>query len=210
MYCNFFLSENFCSIFCSKGQRILFKQKVEDDKVVNLPLSLQNLINTIQEEKKVIKAITCSVGPVSFSGDRLVLAFASGFAKATQKELYGISLFEILAINALDKGVKDFFILLDTKKDSFVLWQNGARFTVEKTKLEQGLKDLAVKNLVVLGEELNLKQGLVSNITYFKDITDEMYAKTIDVKSGNKSLKLAKEPEYIKEPNIVSNIKVAQ
>ncbi len=210
MYLNFFLSEEHFSIFCSNKQGILFKKKVEGDKVVNLPLSLQSILKTINEKQITIKAITCSIGPVSFSGDRLVLAFVLGFAKALKKETYGISLFEILEISALNNGMKDFFILLDTKKDSFVLWQNGVKFVVEKTKLEKELKNFAVKNLVIMGEEANLKHGLIDNIICFKNITDEMYAKAIDVKFDDKTLKIAKEPEYIKEPNITLKTKMVK
>ncbi len=209
MYLNFLLSEKDCSIFCSTGQKVLFKHEVKDDKVVNFPLVLQKILNTVEEKQKTIKAVTCSVGPVSFSGDRLVLAFASGFAKAIKKELYGISLFEILEVNALDNGIEDFFILLDSKKDSFVLWKNGAKFIVEKAQLPEAIKNLAVKNLVVLGAELNLTRGLLEKTFYVEDITDEMYVRAIDVKFFNKSLQLAKEPQYITAPNIAPNIKMA-
>lgn len=76
---------------------------------------IQNLFQKANREIKDLSAVAVGVGPGSFTGVRVALATARGFALALEVPVYGVSSLEAYAYGAGG----DVLVALDTKRGDF-------------------------------------------------------------------------------------------
>ena len=104
------------SVVLSKCDGICFiEKKIESDKVaVDLPTLVESSIKDTGFEK--LNSIGVIVGPGSFTGIRIGIAYAKGLSLGLNIPLYPINIFEIYlnefqnAFVAIDSGRGDFFV----------------------------------------------------------------------------------------------------
>ena len=84
---------------------------------VVLMQEIENCLEDSQTELKEIDVFACSIGPGSFTGIRIGVSTAKAFAYALSKKVLGVTSFESLAYNIVDKVKK--LTVIDARHDNF-------------------------------------------------------------------------------------------
>lgn len=89
---------------------------------------VETLMQKHKEDYKTIDYIATSIGPGAFTGLRIAIAAAKGFALAIEKPLIGISSLKTIAAAAKDKAQstdtnnkKPIFVIADTRRKDFYI-----------------------------------------------------------------------------------------
>ena len=140
-----------------------------------LPMA-QDLLKSCGYTPQQVEAVAVAAGPGSFTGIRIGVAAAKGFAWGKELPCYGVSTLEAMALNL---GVYDGFVVpvMDARRSQVYT----ATFLAEKGKLARLCEDRAV-SLEQLGEELKICEKSVflvgdgSNLCYntLKDTVPEL------------------------------------
>ena len=140
-----------------------------------LPMA-QDLLKSCGYTPQQVEAVAVAAGPGSFTGIRIGVAAAKGFAWGKELPCYGVSTLEAMALNL---GVYDGFVVpvMDARRSQVYT----ATFLAEKGKLARLCEDWAV-SLEQLGEELKICEKSVflvgdgSNLCYntLKDTVPEL------------------------------------
>lgn len=78
---------------------------------------IEKCLNQAQTSLSEIDVFACSVGPGSFTGIRIGVSTAKAFAYANSKNVLGVTSFESLAYNTIEKVKK--LTLIDARHDNF-------------------------------------------------------------------------------------------
>lgn len=105
------------SLALSDGKNVLasFEEKMIRGQAERLIPEIQALFEKAGREVKDLSAVAVGVGPGSFTGVRVALSAARGFALALEIPVWGVSSLESYAYGA---GA-DVFVALDTKRGDF-------------------------------------------------------------------------------------------
>lgn len=117
-----------------------------------LPMA-ENLIKSCGYTPRDIQAVAVAAGPGSFTGIRIGVAAAKGFAWGSQIPCYGVSTLEAMARNL---GAQDGFVLpvMDARRNQVY----NAVFSVSGGALTRVKEDRAI-SLEELGQELQTLEG---------------------------------------------------
>jgi tRNA threonylcarbamoyladenosine biosynthesis protein TsaB len=130
--------------------------------VVLMP-EIENCLMQAETELKDIDVFACSVGPGSFTGIRIGVSTAKAFAYALSKKVLGVTSFESLAYNIVDKVKK--LTVIDARHDNFYVCgfdENNSVIVEPCFKTKQEIIDLYSDFLIVSDVEidgLNAKKG---------------------------------------------------
>ena len=134
--------------------------------VVLMP-EIENCLMQAETELKDIDIFACSVGPGSFTGIRIGVSTAKAFAYALSKKVLGVTSFESLAYNIVDKVKK--LTVIDARHDNFYVCgfdENNSVIVEPCFKTKQEIIDLYSDFLIVSDVEidsLNAKKGDMIN-----------------------------------------------
>ena len=130
--------------------------------VVLMP-EIENCLMQAETDLKDIDVFACSVGPGSFTGIRIGVSTAKAFAYALSKKVLGVTSFESLAYNIVDKVKK--LTVIDARHDNFYVCgfdENNSVIVEPCFKTKQEIIDLYSDFLIVSDVEidgLNAKKG---------------------------------------------------
>lgn len=130
--------------------------------VVLMP-EIENCLTKAETELGEIDVFACSVGPGSFTGIRIGVSTAKAFAYALSKKVLGVTSFESLAYNIVDKVKK--LTVIDARHDNFYVCgfdENNAVIIEPCFKTKQEIIDLYSDFLIVSDVEIegiNAKKG---------------------------------------------------
>ena len=108
----------------------------------------ENMLKSCGYTPQEVQAVAVAAGPGSFTGVRIGVAAAKGFAWGAELPCYGVSTLEAMALNL---GVHDGYVLpvMDARRNQVY----NALFRVQKGKMERLCPDRAI-SLEELGEEI--------------------------------------------------------
>ena len=130
--------------------------------VVLMP-EIENCLMLAETDLKDIDVFACSVGPGSFTGIRIGVSTAKAFAYALSKKVLGVTSFESLAYNIVDKVKK--LTVIDARHDNFYVCgfdENNSVIVEPCFKTKQEIIDLYGDFLIVSDveiDDLNAKKG---------------------------------------------------
>lgn len=130
--------------------------------VVLMP-EIENCLMQAETDLKDIDVFACSVGPGSFTGIRIGVSTAKAFAYALSKKVLGVTSFESLAYNIVDKVKK--LTVIDARHDNFYVCgfdENNSVIVEPCFKTKQEIIDLYSDFLIVSDveiDDLNAKKG---------------------------------------------------
>ena len=130
--------------------------------VVLMP-EIENCLMQAETDLKDIDVFACSVGPGSFTGIRIGVSTAKAFAYALSKKVLGVTSFESLAYNIVDKVKK--LTVIDARHENFYVCgfdENNSVIVEPCFKTKQEIIDLYSDFLIVSDVEidgLNAKKG---------------------------------------------------
>ena len=108
----------------------------------------ENMLKSCGYTPQEVQAVAVAAGPGSFTGVRIGVAAAKGFAWGAELPCYGVSTLEAMVLNL---GVHDGYVLpvMDARRNQVY----NALFRVQKGKMERLCPDRAI-SLEELGEEI--------------------------------------------------------
>lgn len=130
--------------------------------VVLMP-EIENCLTKAETELGEIDVFACSVGPGSFTGIRIGVSTAKAFAYALSKKVLGVTSFESLAYNIVDKVKK--LTVIDARHDNFYVCgfdENNSVIIEPCFKTKQEIIDLYSDFLIISDVEIegiNAKKG---------------------------------------------------
>lgn len=122
-----------------------------------LPM-IERLLEDAEFDIKDIDLFACTVGPGSFTGQRIGIATVKGLAQAMNKPCAGVSALEAMAYNI---PFTDHLLcpIMDARRDQvyngMYKWENGELITIEKDRalaLDDLLEELKGKKVIFLGD----------------------------------------------------------
>ena len=132
--------------------------------VVLMP-EIENCLIEAETELKDIDVFACSVGPGSFTGIRIGVSTAKAFAYALSKKVLGVTSFEILAYNIVDKVKK--LTVIDARHDNFYVCgfdENNSVIVEPCFKTKQEIIDLYSDFLSVSDVEIEGVDSVVGDM----------------------------------------------
>ena len=132
--------------------------------VVLMP-EIENCLLEANTELSDIDVFACSVGPGSFTGIRIGVSTAKAFAYALSKQVLGVTSFESLAYNIVDKVKK--LTVIDARHDNFYVCgfdENNVVIIDPCFKTKQEIIDLYGGFLIVSDVEIDGVDCVVGNI----------------------------------------------
>ena len=161
--------------------------------VVLMP-EIENCLNEAKTSLEEIDVFACSIGPGSFTGIRIGVSTAKAFAYALSKKVLGVTSFESLAYNIVEKQKK--LTVIDARHDNFYTCgfdENNAVIVEPCFKTKQEIIDLYPDFLVVSDVE-------IEGVNHVKGNMADGFVKAVEAK-----LSLASEdrecvvPLYVKK-----------
>jgi tRNA threonylcarbamoyl adenosine modification protein YeaZ len=122
--------------------------------VVLMP-EIENCLSEAQTSLDEIDVFACSIGPGSFTGIRIGVSTVKAFAYALSKKVLGVTSFESLAYNIVDKVKK--LTVIDARHDNFYTCgfdENNEVIVEPCFKTKQEIIDLYPDFLVVSDVEI--------------------------------------------------------
>lgn len=132
--------------------------------VVLMP-EIENCLVEAETSLADIDVFACSVGPGSFTGIRIGVSTAKAFAYALSKQVLGVTSFESLAYNIVDKVKK--LTVIDARHDNFYVCgfdEDNAVIVEPCFKTKQEIIDLYKDFLIVSDVEIDGVSCVVGNI----------------------------------------------
>ena len=133
---------------------------------VILMQEIENCLEEAQTKLEEIDVFACSVGPGSFTGIRIGVSTAKAFAYALSKRVLGVTSFESLAYNIVDKVKK--LTVIDARHDNFYVCgfdENNEVIVEPCFKTKEEIIDLYSDFLIVSDVEIEGVNCVVGNIT---------------------------------------------
>ncbi len=184
---------------------------------------LRKFTRKICEKSKVslndVKIISVCLGPGSYTGTRGGLAFAKGFCQFSDKQIVGVSAFDVLerSIKEIDK-YKDVIFIQDARNNR-VYYKYRNREDVKVSSIEKVIDEVNSKTLFIgsgVRENRNfIEKRLKNNSKFIKDELNVLSAEKVayagldkyknesSIYNENYLYKL--EPLYILPPNITKS-----
>ncbi|MBR2385130.1 MAG: tRNA (adenosine(37)-N6)-threonylcarbamoyltransferase complex dimerization subunit type 1 TsaB [Clostridia bacterium] len=154
---------------CFHSHSVILMQEIEQ--------SLQSAMTDLSE----IDVFACSVGPGSFTGIRIGVSTAKAFAYALSKKVLGVTSFESLAYNIVDKTKK--LTIIDARHDNFYVCgfdENNVVILEPCFKTKQEIIDLYGEFLIVSDVEIEGVNCIVGNMA-------EGFVKAVEAKISSAS-----------------------
>ena len=126
---------------------------------------IENCLALSKTELQDIDVFACSVGPGSFTGIRIGVSTAKAFAYALSKKVLGVTSFECLAYNIVDKAKK--LTVIDARHDNFYVcgFDESNNVIVEPCfKTKQEIIDLYSDFLIVSDVEIEGVDSVVGDM----------------------------------------------
>ena len=160
---------------------------------VILMKEIEKALEKSETELKDIDVFACSIGPGSFTGIRIGVSTAKAFAYALSKKVLGVTSFESLAYNIVEKAKK--LTVIDARHDNFYACgfdENNEVIIPPCFKTKQEIIDLYGDFLIVSDVEIdglscvkgNLFDGFIKaveakidNATYDRESLIPLYVK---------------------------------
>lgn len=132
---------------------------------VILMQEIEKALEESQTDLKEIDVFACSVGPGSFTGIRIGVSTAKAFAYALSKKVLGVTSFESLAYNIVEKVKK--LTLIDARHDNFYTCgfdEDNNVIIPPCFKTKQEIIDLYGEFLIVSDVEIDGVQCVKGNV----------------------------------------------
>jgi len=178
-------SSEYLSMLLTEENNILFSAKVfSGRRTAELILpQLDFILKTTNIRVKEIEKYYCIIGPGSFTGVRIGIAFTYGLSLAYNKEAIGINSFDAMAINNNDNGLKsDITVVSRLKNQSFGLkrynFKDSIFSDIELVDLSD--KDILTGNFITVNSSLTDSINLEKLVEYkmldtFASICEPLY-----------------------------------
>jgi len=153
-------SGNDCSVSVwREGQRLAsLAQTIGQGHAAVLPPMVDDVLSKTGIISSDLSVVLVTVGPGSFTGIRVGLAFAKGFAKPLSAQLYGLTSFEMIYGGVTPSDAQEILIALDTKRgDYYTQWFRKGTF-----ETPQILAGDTVCDIIEGGHALVIGDGLTS------------------------------------------------
>ena len=146
-------SGDLCAVAIGDKNEILCKEElyvpnIHSEKLAEL---VEICLTNFKLHRSQINAVAVSSGPGSFTGLRIGMSFAKGFAFAKNIPIIGISTLKILALSAkiLNKNIDNAIVLIDARRNEFYwssyIWENGRIKEKEKPQINS-LEQIVLKS----------------------------------------------------------------
>lgn len=146
-------SSNVISVVLAKADgKYIGEKSIDSDKVaVDLPVLVESILKDIGFNK--LQAIGVIVGPGSFTGIRIGIAYSKGLSLGLNIPLYSVNAFEVYL-----NEFKNAFVAIDTGRGDFFVGSTDVQPCVMNMDEVEVLKS---KYKIVLGDKsYNLKNGI--------------------------------------------------
>lgn len=153
-------SGNDCSVSVwQEGQSpVSLTQTIGQGHAAVLPPMVDDVLGKAGISPSELSVILVTVGPGSFTGIRVGLAFAKGFASPLSAQLHGLTSFEMVYGGAQPSDNQETLIALDTKRgDYYTQWVRQGAF-----ETPQILEGDTVREIIEAGHALVIGDGLIS------------------------------------------------
>ncbi|MBR2337318.1 MAG: tRNA (adenosine(37)-N6)-threonylcarbamoyltransferase complex dimerization subunit type 1 TsaB [Clostridia bacterium] len=144
---------------------ILDMQECFHSHSVVLMEQIESCLLKAEVDLKDIDVFACSVGPGSFTGIRIGVSTAKAFAYALSKKVLGVTSFESLAYNVVEKVKK--LTVIDARHDNFYVCgfdENNAVIIEPCFKTKQEIIDLYKDFLIVSDVKIDGLESVVGDM----------------------------------------------
>lgn len=121
-----------CSAAVLDGTAVLAERCEEGSRsyATGLPAMARDVLQATGRQAAELDGVAVTVGPGSFTGLRAALALAHGLALAAGRPVVGVTLAEALAEAAPERGGRELWVAIDSRRGRVFLHQGSGDFTV--------------------------------------------------------------------------------